>query len=174
MGISRCPNTFDKPLRLKDILELRKQYSRSNSRRQVWFDTRENSIFAINILQADYPDYVAHEFDTLHFFYHKKASRSLLSQRPADHQPPGKPGSVHPGGDVFIIYPGPPLPTASNYLPLPLPARYRNEDNAWYFNPRGLPNRTLPPRRVRSYRTISPLPARSRTGWAVSFLWHFP
>ena len=55
---------------------------------------------------------------------------------------------------------------------------------AWPCTGWGLPGRRVATPPVRSYRTVSPLPAASRVGppgggpplaaWAVSFLWHFP
>lgn len=94
-------------------------------------------------------------------FYEKQAFKSGS---------PCKPGSVRPEGRLHHLS----RPSVTAWLHLPTlahTAAQADEDNAWYFNPRGLPNRWLPRRRVRSYRTISPLPYRSK---AVSFLWHFP
>ena len=44
----------------------------------------------------------------------------------------------------------------------------------WFCLPVGLPCRRCCRRAVRSYRTLSPLPAVAKAAAAVFFLWHYP
>ena len=83
---------------------------------------------------------------------------------------------LYPSKRAVIIYLGPALPPASSDLPEDLETgRLVDHERPVLLlglAPGGVyPVVRSPGHRVRSYRTISPLPRRSRGGM---FLWHFP